>query len=85
MIGNAQDVTITPNTPNAVSDQTWFATKTVVTNHSEGELPFSITCTDLAGNEGDAVAVLTNDADNTNVIIDRTKTTSLCIGPRYGR
>ena len=74
MIGNAQDVTITPNTPNAVSDQTWFATKTVVTNHSEGEVAFSITCTDLAGNDGDAVAVLTNDADNTNVIIDRTKT-----------
>ena len=49
--------------------------KTVVSSTAETEVVFSITYSDLAGNEGAAAAeAILQDADGTNVTVDRTKT-----------
>ena len=75
MLGGAENVTVSPNTPNAIQDRTWTASKTVVSSTAETEAAFSITYTDLAGNAGAAAAeAILQDADGTNVTIDRTKT-----------
>ena len=75
MLGGAENVTVSPNTPNATQDRTWTASKTVVSSTAETEVVFSITYSDLAGNEGAAAAeAILQDADGTNVTVDRTKT-----------
>ena len=70
MLGSADNVTITVG-DNA---KTWTASKTIVSTHNEGEVAFSITYTDLAGNSGAAAAeAVAQDADG-NVTVDLTKT-----------
>jgi DNA-dependent RNA polymerase auxiliary subunit epsilon len=70
MLGSAENVTITVG-DNA---KTWTATKTVVSTHDEGEVQFSLTYADLAGNSGAAAATaVAQDADG-NVTVDLTKT-----------
>mgnify|MGYP006263040833 FL=1 len=75
MLGGAENVTVSPNTPNATQDRTWTASKTVVSSTAETEVVFSIIYSDLAGNAGAAAAeAILQDADGTNVTVDRTKT-----------
>ncbi len=70
MLGSTDNVTIAVG-GNA---KTWTATKTVVSTHDEGEVQFSITYTDLAGNSGaSAATAVAQDADG-NVTVDLTKT-----------
>ena len=53
--------------------QSWTATYTMTENEDNGTIPFSITFSDSAGNDGVTQTALVNDADGNNVNYDKSQ------------